>query len=450
MLRIARVFILGSVAVSAWASSAVGSDEGGRVDALFEAMGAKPLPGAAVLVARDGKVLLSKGYGLADVEHGVPIRPETRFNIASITKSFTALAVLKLREAKKLSLEDPLDRYLPATPSSGRITLRHLLTHTSGLPDFVSFDQGMAGPLDFAPGDRLNYTNLGYTALGRVIEKASGQGYEDYLRRTILGPLGMGATSVDHGTGTGRALGYRFGDDGRFSAVMPVDRAADPAAGGLVSTVEDLFKLDQALYGDSILPRATLDEAFTPVRLADGHAGGYGYGWIVTRFRGLSEIAHGGDIDGFNGYLARYPSERFTVIVLANYPMASASELPTGAALAHRIVEIYLGDRLEAQTAAIAVDPAILASYAGDYQVEGPPPLVAAMGDVLTITSEGARLMGSDRSGRAAELHAESDTVFSSAGAPVTLTFVRGTDGRVDGLVVTLAGLREFRAHRVR
>jgi CubicO group peptidase (beta-lactamase class C family) len=421
-----------------------------KVDALFEAPSGRPLPGAAVLVAREGKVVFSKGYRLADVEHAIPIQPDTRFNIASITKPFTALAILKLREEKKLSLDDPLAHYLPGTPNASRVTLRQLLSHTSGLPDFVSFDQAMSGPLDFAPGDRLNYTNLGYTALGRVIEKASGQSYEDYLRRVILAPLGMASTTVDHGSSGGRALGYRFGDDARFVAVEPVDRTPDPAAGGLVSTVEDLFKLDQALYGDSLLPRTAIDEAFTPVRLADGHKGGYGYGWMVGRFRGLSEIGHGGDIDGFNGYLARYPGERFTVIVLANYPMASAADFPTAADLAHRVAAIYLADRLEAQKAGVAVDPAVLATYAGDYQIEGPPPLVAAMGEVLTISAEGARLMGRDRSGRAAELQAESETVFASTGAPVTLTFVRGADGRVDGLVVTLAGLREFRAHRVR
>jgi hypothetical protein len=260
----------------------------------------------------------------------------------------------------------------------------------------------------------------------------------------------MSATAVDDGGGVGRALGYRFSDDGRLIAVVPVDRAPDPAAGGLVSTVEDLFRLDQALYGESLLPRAHLEEAFAPVRLSDGRTGGYGYGWMVTRFRGLSEVAHGGDIDGFNGYLARYPSERFTVIVLANYAMAASATLPTAAELAHRIVALYLADRLEAPKPSVSVDPAILSSYVGDYQIEGPPPLIAAMGDVLTVTAEGARLLARDRSGRVAELQAESETAFVSPGTPVTLTFVRDGDGRVNSLLVTLAGLREFRARKVR
>ena len=340
--------ITGWLGLLATASPADGSEAPpAAVEALFASMSHGP--GAAVLVARDGKVLLSKGYGLADVAGVVPIRPETRFNIASISKPFTALAILKLREEGKVRLEDALAVYLPDLPSARRFTLRQLLSHTSGLPDFVGFDQAMSGPLDFEPGDRLNYSNIGYSALGRVIEVASGRSYEDYVRRAILAPLNLTATHVDHGSGSGRATGYRLDEAGGFVPVAPQDRSADPAAGGLVSNVEDLFRLDQALYGSGLLPSAALDEAFAPVRLTDGHLGHYGFGWMVGHFRGLREIAHGGDIDGFNGFLARYPGERFTVIVLANYPMASAGAFPTAADLAHHIVESYLGDRLEAE-----------------------------------------------------------------------------------------------------
>ena len=424
-----------------------GEDPPPAVEALFASM--SHTPGAAVLVARDGKVLLCRGYGLADVAGAVPIRPETRFNIASISKPFTALAILKLREEGKVRLEDALAVYLPDLPNARRFTLRQLLSHTSGLPDFVGFDQAMSGPLDFEPGDRLNYSNIGYSALGRVIEVVSGRSYEDYVRRAILAPLNLTATYVDHGSGSGRATGYRLDEAGGFVPVAPQDRSADPAAGGLVSNVEDLFRLDQALYGSALLPSAVLDEAFAPVSLTDGHLGHYGFGWMVGHFRGLREIAHGGDIDGFNGFLARYPGERFTVIVLANYPMASSGAFPTAADLAHHIVESYLGDRLEAGRAPVAVDPALLATYAGQYKLQGPPPLVAAMGEVLTIAAEGGRLTGSDRNGRSAVLEAESDNVFASTGGPITLTFVRDGQGRVDGLIVSLAGLREFRAIRV-
>jgi CubicO group peptidase (beta-lactamase class C family) len=260
----------------------------------------------------------------------------------------------------------------------------------------------------------------------------------------------MAATAVDRGSGPGRAVGHRIGEDGRVVPVAPQDRSSAPAAGGLVSTVEDLLRLDQALYGEALLPRAALEEAFAPVRLADGRTGGYGYGWTVRRFRGLREIAHGGDIDGFNGFLARYPTERFTVIVLANYSMASSAPLPTAAELAHRIVATFLGDRLEAQPPSVAVDPAVLADYAGDYRLEGPPPLIAAMGETITITAAGGRLLGRDRGGRDAELRAESETVFASPDGPVTLTFVRDGEGQVTGLVVSLMGLREFRARKVR
>jgi CubicO group peptidase (beta-lactamase class C family) len=422
-------------------------DPPAAVEALFASM--SHTPGAAVLVARDGKILLSRGYGLADMAGAVPIRPETRFNIASISKPFTALAILKLREEGKVRLDDALAVYLPKLPNAKRFTLRQLLSHTSGLPDFVGFDQAMSGPLDFEPGDRLSYSNIGYSALGRVIESVSGRSYEDYVRHAILAPLSLTATCADHGSGSGRATGYRLDDAGAFVPVAAQDRSADPAAGGLVSNVLDLFRLDQALYGSDLLPSAVLDEAFAPVRLADGRLGHYGFGWMVGRFRGLREIAHGGDIDGFNGFLARYPDERFTVIVLANYPMASSGALPTAADLTHHIVESYLGDRLEARRAALVVDPALLASYAGQYKLQGPPPLVAAMGEVLTIAVDGGRLTGSDRSGRSAVLEAESDTVFASPGGPITLTFVRDGQGRVDGLIVSLAGLREFRAIRV-
>lgn len=419
------------------------------VDGLFEPVRGQDLPGAAVIVLSGGETVYAKAYGMADVELGVPNTLDTKMRLASVTKSFTALAVLRLAEQGRLRLDDRLSEYLPDFQSGGRVTLRHLLTHTSGVPDFVSLDDARTVDLEFSPGERLNYSNTGYIILGRVISAVTGQTYEEHVREAILEPLGMSDTGCDHRELVlkRRAAGYLFSPalvNAEYS-----DTAAEPAAGGLYSTARDMVRFLRALQGGEIVGSETLERAFSPTPLAGGREGAYGYGFMVTRYRGLREIGHGGDISGFNSYVALYPDIDLAVIVLSNVGMWASGPLPKGADVAHQVVEEMAGDRLGPQfPAAVAVEGRTLDRYVGRYHVEAPPPVVAVMGDTVDIEREDDRLLTVGKQGRS-EIVALSDTRFYSKLAPARIDFLSpGVDGGPDA-ILTLMDLREFPMTRV-
>lgn len=419
-----------------------------QVDALFSAVG-HDSPGGAVLVAERGTILYSQGYGWADVEGRRPMTPTTRVCIASITKQFTGTAILILARQGKLDLDSPVQLYLPDF-SHAAVTVRQLATHTSGLPDFVTYEEAMELPLDAAPGDRLNYSNTGYTALGRLIKQVSGQSYLTFLQDNIFKPLGMSNSGLDAPeTVAMRARGYLF--DGSGYHPIPDESVAGAfSAGGLYSTVEDLFRWDQAWFDDRLLDARYREIGMSSFRLNDGRNAPYGFGWMLSEFRGLREVGHGGDLPGFNSYIARYPEQQFTVIVLSNVGMRPPGPLPSASDLAHRIAEIYLEDRLapERPPLSIEVDPAILQSYAGRFRLDAPPTIVQEAGEYFLITVEDGKLFGESRGGKV-PLVAESETSFRSPVFPVTISFVRNPDGVVDELLFNLMGLREFRARRV-
>ncbi len=282
----------------------------------------------AVLLAREGRVLLSKGYGMADIENDVPNTPRTKFRIASVTKQFTAMGIMLLQQEGKLNVQDSVCKFIEDCPEAWQpITLHHLLTHTSGLPENFSIQELMtltlsrnpmregmemikARPLQSTPGETYQYSNVGYNMLGYIIEQVSGQTYEEYLRDKIWSPLGMNDTGQDHESLLikRRATGY-FSPTAK-AQYLPIDLAA--YAGGLYSTVEDLYKWDQALYTEQLLPRSALDVVFTP------HQGDYGYGWTITQGEHGTVIAHNGGVPGFASNISRYTDRKATVIVLSN------------------------------------------------------------------------------------------------------------------------------------
>lgn len=422
-----------------------------QVDQLLRPVSAGKCPGVAIGVVRDGRPILMKGYGLADVEKGLPITSATIFRIGSVTKSFTSLAVLQLVERGKLRLDDPLALYLPDFPRAGEIRIRHLLSHTAGVPDFVSYEQARKLPLEFTPGTRINYSNTGYNVLGRIIEKVSGQKYAEYLRAHIFQPAGMTHSGYDTTADLpGRARGYLLDDKGAYLPIPPGDVAEAFAAGGLYSNIEDLVRWEEALEQGTLVKKQILDEASTPYQLADGRRTGYGFGFMTGRQRGLREVGHGGDIDGFNAYLARYPDQHFAVIVLSNTGMRPPGRVPEAGVLAHRIAEIYLGEFMAKPEAprVVQVAPATLDTYVGRYEIEAAGPIVAAMGKYLTITRDGDHLVGEGKMGKM-PLTASSPTTFSAPGSPAEITFVRDAQGKVSGMTINLMGLREFPAHRL-
>jgi len=421
------------------------------VDVLFHATAQGRYPGAAVGIIRDGQPVLMKGYGLSDVEKGTPITSSTIFRIGSLTKSFTAIAILQLEDNGKLRLDDPVAKYLPDFPHGGEIQIRYLLSHTGGVPDFVSYEEVKKMSLEFTPGTRINYSNTGYDMLGMIIEKASRQKYEEYLQEHIFEPAGMKHSGYDRRAELpGRARGYLLDGKGAYTAIAAKDVAGAFAAGGLYSNVEDLGRWLQALGAGKLLRQELLQQASTPYQLTDGRQTAYGFGFMTGSYRGLREYGHGGDIEGFNAYLMRFPKQNFAVIVLSNTGMRPPGPVPDAGAIAYHIADIYLADSLEKPTAVLPVHiaPGVLDSYVGRYQVQAPGPILDAMGSYLTITRDGEQLAAESKLGKNA-LEAISQTTFRASGSPAELTFVRNGEGKVSQMIITLGGLREFPANRV-
>lgn len=284
----------------------------------------------SVLIAQDGKVLVSKGYGLANHEHNIPNAPLTKFRIGSITKQFTAAAIIQLQENGSLNVDDPLTKYIPDYPSGEKITLHHLVTHSSGIPNLTSFPEHRKTimipspvektilrfkdiPLEFAPGEQFKYSSSGYLLLGIIIEKVSGKTYEEFIKENIFLPLGMVNSGYDHHSSIlkHRASGYNISKEGRVNAPY-LDMSIPHGGGALYSTVEDLYLWDRALYTEKILKRASLDKMFTPFK------GNYGYGWRIDTIFGHKRIHHGGSIFGFQTHIARYVDDNIFIVFLCN------------------------------------------------------------------------------------------------------------------------------------
>ena len=321
------------VAMGAWlAGCAGGAAHEARVDALMHAY-AGDVPGASVLVLRDGAPIVRKAYGRADLEHGVAAAPATNYRLASVTKQFTAAAILLLVEDGRVGLDDPVRRWLPSLPASDdAITIRHLLTHTGGLIDYEDIMPAdlatqlrdidvlhlleRESRLYFAPGSAYRYSNGGYAMLALVVERASGRSFQDFLRTRIFEPLGMHDTlayvqegpPVPH-----RAYGYST-IDGRWQRTDQSLTSAVLGDGGIYSSIDDLARWDAAAYDDRLLSDASRKLAFTPWTKTDVADVEYGYGWRLT---GDTQW-HSGETIGFRNVIVRWPGRRLSVIVLSN------------------------------------------------------------------------------------------------------------------------------------
>jgi len=315
----------------------------------------------SVLVARGADVILSKGYGAANLEWDIPNTPSTRFRLGSITKQFTAASILLLEERGKLRLEDPIKTYLPDAPAAwDRITIFNLLTHSSGIPNFTSLPEYKTlqltdtppaktiatvrdKPLDFFPGEKMSYSNSGYILLGYVVEKVSGGSYERFVQDNIFTPLGMKDSGYDSNSViiAHRAAGYAPSPKGPVNAGY-IHMSIPHAAGGLYSTTEDLLRWEQGLFGGKLISSASLQKMTTPFK------NDYALGVVVQTIEGRKIVQHGGGIEGFNTFLAYYPDDKLTVVVLANIngraPTAMAAKLAT---VAHGGMVPSSGERKE-------------------------------------------------------------------------------------------------------
>lgn len=320
-------------------------------DFVTPEMGKRHVPGVSIAVVKDGKVVLARGYGLANVELSVPASADTVYELASVTKQFTATGVMMLVEEGKISLDDRIDKHLDNLPAAwSGVTVRHLLTHTSGIKSYTSIPEVtkswrndisqaemlklVAGyPLDFPPGDKWSYDNTGYYLLGMLIEKVSGQKYGDFLKQRIFEPIGMASTRLNDAAAIikNRACGYSWTGK-EFRNAEFVSPTQPFAAGALVSTVNDMAKWDIALNGDKLLKRSSLKQMWTPVKLNDGKTAPYGFGWSIGDRSGHKVIGHGGGIPGFSTQISRFVDDRLSVIVLANCDGGSADALANGIA----------------------------------------------------------------------------------------------------------------------
>lgn len=351
-VRLAILAVLGT-SVPAVAQAPADDELRARVDSLVRAeMELRPVPGATVAVIRGSDTLAFRGWGRADVEHGVAAGPRTVYQIASITKQFTAAAVLRLADRGVLSLDDPLERWVPDFSTGGRtVRLRHLLNHTSGIPDYYGFPgwqeirrvrmdhdrarEAMRGlvtgePFDFEPGAGYAYSNAGYDLLGDVVEAASGRRYHDYLRTELLEPLGLGhvtgcprAEIVPH-----RARGYdhRNGDHegGEIINAERLDQDVLFASGSLCATAGDLVRWNRALHEErSLLSDSLYRRMTTPEGAAADH--GYAFGLGAGERDGHPFLGHNGSVPGFSSQVRYYPEERLHVVVLMNAPAAVAT-----------------------------------------------------------------------------------------------------------------------------
>ena len=316
-----------------------------KVDEYLAAHAAINSFSGTVLIAKDGKPLLAKGYGYANIEWQIPNTPQTKFRVGSITKQFTSMLIMQLREQGKVKLEDSVCVYVAPCPDTWKpVTIHHLLTHTSGIPTYtgqkawqqqmmmpLTTDQVMAFvrdlPLQWVPGEKYAYNNSGYFLLGLVVEKATGKKYDVALGEMILTPLGLKDTGYDW-TRTilpKRASGYS-GRGPALGNTQPIDMQQPYAAGALYSTVEDLLKWDQALYTTTLLPESAKTVMWTPF------LNNYAYGWTIgapaaNLYGGHRRMAHTGGINGFSSVIIRMPEPRLTFIVLSNNDGANAGNI---------------------------------------------------------------------------------------------------------------------------
>jgi CubicO group peptidase (beta-lactamase class C family) len=315
------------------------------------------IPGLSLLVVKDGKTVMAQGFGLANVELQVPVKPETVFQSGSIGKQFTATAVMMLLEEGKIGLDDPLTKYFPDAPAAWKeIKVRNVLSHTAGMGDYPeSFDYRKdwseaeelklieSIPLAYAPGTKWRYSNFGYVTLGFLIHRVTSEFYGDFLQQRIFQPLGMNATRIisEADIVPNRAAGYRLvkGELKNQTWVSPLTNTT--ADGSLYFTTLDLAKWDAALYTETLVKKSTLDQMWTVMKLNDGqpNKGNYGFGWFIEQRHGHRCIHHDGAWQGFETAIDRYVDDHLTVIALTNLAGAKPGQVT------EHVAEMYLAGK---------------------------------------------------------------------------------------------------------
>lgn len=442
-----------------------------EVDQVFSQWDRTHRPGAAVVVLRDGEILHMDGYGMADLDQGVPITPSTVFDIASVSKHFTGWAVAGLEAQGRLSVDDPIDQYLPEIPTFGEtITVWHLLHHTSGIRDWVElfavagwrFDDAITVPdvitlarhqeaLNFRPGTAYAYSNTAYNLLAEIVARVSGTSFREYMEEHAFRPLGMSSTHV-HDTYNeqvpNRARSYApvEVEEGEEAWELWVNNTSAVGSSSVFTTVSDMARWMDNLDRGAVGGRERLELMRQPTVLENGDTVSYGYGLSLGEHRGLRTVSHGGGWRGYRTHLLRFPEEGLSVAVFANFSTFPSFET------AARVAEVYLADRMappateededtgsstffeERDTAAVPISADALTAYEGRYFSE-------ELGTFYTMEREGDRLMARHRINEdQATTHMGDDTfVMPGVRGEQTLRFIRD-GGEVTGY--TLEGRR--------
>lgn len=408
--------------------------------------------GVAVLVARDGKIVFQGGFGLANIAKKTPITPETKFRIGSVSKQFTAAAILRLAEQGKLALSDPLTKYFPDFSDRGHVTVRHLLTHTSGLHSYTDkpeFMRRVTEPIepakliawfrddkpDFAPGAGFHYNNSAYFLLGEIVAKVTGMPLAEYLRETFFQPLEMNDTGiyVNSSAPPGMATGYSLTDE-QFKPALDWDMSWAGGAGALYSTVGDLFRWNEAFYGGRVLNEASLKAAMTPVELPKNVDGmKYGYGLLLYEVKRLPAIGHTGGLNGWASDLIRLPTQRTSIVVLANAAPGPPELTPQ--AISRGLAEKLLADeiqKLPPVTEDLSIDPKTFTAYVGRYDYRAAVMTMSVEGDALF-----AQLTGQPKT----RIFPKAKDEFFWKVADAEVTFLRDEKGRVNAARHTQGGV---------
>lgn len=402
----------------------------------------------SILVAKGGQVLIAKGYGLADREFAAPNTTDTKFRLGSLTKQFTAAAILQLQQQGKLSVDDLVSKYIPKSPPAWKdITIQELLSHTSGIPNYTSFpdykeqerlpttplkliQRFIDKPLDFAPGTKFSYSNSGYVVLGYIVQKVSGESYESYLKHNILDPLDLQSTGYDRAAKIlkSRASGYVPHGAQLINSDF-IDMSVPFAAGALYSTVNDLYRWDRALYTEKVLPKPALEKMFTPSQ------GDYGDGWFITKLFDHKIETHTGGINGFAAYIARYPDDDACIVVLANLQTAPTARIGKG------LAAILFGQPYDIPKVhtAIKLPFTVITGYVGTYKNGGLE---------VTVENQDGRLFFEPKGEGRTELFPESETTFFTKLAGVEVTFVKA-DGPKPAQMVLHQDGRDLKLRRV-
>lgn len=401
------------------------------------------LPGIAMLISRGDEILYEGAFGYADLAHDVPVTPETKFRIGSVSKQFTAAAILKLQEQEKLSVNDSLAKFIPDFPRGDEVTLHHLLTHTSGLKNYTSkpnfyetvaasadkddmLEQFKEDGFDSEPGEKFAYCNTGYFLLGYIVEQVSGMSFEEYLRATFFSPLGMDDTGVHEATDLLKheAVGYSM-DGKTVTKALDWDMSRAGGAGNLYSTVRDLHRWNQAVFNGEVLSDESLAAAHQVYKTSsEGELEmPYGYGWMVDEHRGLKRIGHSGGLQGFVSHLNRYPEQNVTVVALHNAFPSVPGLSPQAAcdALAKAFLWPEMKPRPQRLVAA-DVDPETYEDYVGRYDYPGA---------VMTVSRDGDRILAQITGQPKFEIFPAGDDEFFWKVVNAQVQFTRDDAGRV-------------------